>query len=48
MYRNIITPFVPPRNTHFQIQKALASRMEMNTKLEQDDMEGVADEEWAE
>lgn len=31
-----------------QIQKALSARMEYNTKLEQDDMEGVPDEEWNE
>ncbi|KAG4075646.1 hypothetical protein HA402_003471 [Bradysia odoriphaga] len=31
-----------------EIQKALSARMEYNTKLEQDDMEGVPDEEWNE
>lgn len=30
----------------FQIQKSVSARMEYNTKLEQDDMEGVDETEW--
>lgn len=29
-----------------QIQKSVSARMEYNTKLEQDDMEGVDETEW--
>jgi hypothetical protein len=32
----------------FQIQKSVSSRMEVNYKLEQDDMEGVDEREWEE
>ncbi|XP_049958996.1 coronin-7 isoform X1 [Schistocerca serialis cubense] len=34
------------KETQEQIQRAVSSRMEVNLKLEQDDMEGVDDREW--
>jgi hypothetical protein len=32
--------------SYMQIQRAVSSRMEVNMKLEQDEMEGVDEHEW--
>jgi hypothetical protein len=44
--RNRVADFVSECVSVMQIQRAVSNRMEVNMKLEQDEMEGVDEREW--
>ncbi|KFB41792.1 AGAP000930-PA-like protein [Anopheles sinensis] len=48
LVHNAHKPFVAPEHVQKQIQNSVSARMPMNTKLEQDGMEGVDEKEWEE
>lgn len=44
----LMTKIVGVTKIFFQIQKSVSSRLQVNMKLEQDEMEGVDEKEWEE
>ena len=46
--RQLVNVAYPEKTKQDEIQKSVSSRLEVNMKLEQDEMEGVDEKEWDE